>query len=78
MGSNMFSSLFGGGYKTPETPKVSPLPVREDSPEDQTTRDAERKKLRARAGGVRSTLLGARLGNTNTTGNSGGLLGRSF
>lgn len=54
---NTLTSLFGGGYKAPDPVQPTPLPAREESPEEAGTRDTERRKLRARAGGVRSTLL---------------------
>ena len=52
---NALSSLFSGGISQSEP--LTPLPQREESPEEETTRDAERRRLRAKTGGVRSTLL---------------------
>lgn len=62
MGSAI-SSLFGGGYSAPDPVQPLPAPAREESPEEADSRDRERKKLRARAGGVRSTLLAPPQGN---------------
>ncbi len=74
MGSdNFFTSLFGGGsMPEPEPVNYENLPAREreGDPEEKAVRDAERKKNRARAGGVRSTLL------RNPLGGSSGLLGQ--
>lgn len=73
MGS-FVSSLFGGSSY--EAPEVSPMPSTEKmETESKGTRDAERKKRAARAGGIRSTLLGTQLG-VNNNGNSSGILGR--
>lgn len=63
------SSLFGGGYSEPDIPQATSMPTR-DEVEDETSRDAERKKLRARQGGVRSTLL-----SNNSQNNISNLLG---
>jgi len=80
MGSDsIFSSLFGGGYEAPEARQYESLPAREreGDPEEQATRDAERRKNRARAGGVRSTLLNNPLGGSAQAGNPAGLLGNT-
>lgn len=68
------SSLFGGSNY--EAPEVSPMPSTEKmETESAGTRDAERRKRAARAGGIRSTLLGTQLGINNSS-NSTGILGR--
>lgn len=71
MGGNggIFSSLFGGGYEAPEPVKYESAPQQERNgdPEAQATRDAERKRNRARAGGVKSTLLSNPLGGGAST-----------
>lgn len=55
---NPFSALFGGGYEAPTAPSVDPAPLRsEKDPEEKSVRDAERRKLRARANGINGTLL---------------------
>ncbi|MCM1235964.1 MAG: hypothetical protein NC489_38225 [Ruminococcus flavefaciens] len=77
---NFFSNLFGGGAADmPETPvyESSPQREREGDPEEAAARDAERKKNRARAGGVRSTLLTNPLGGSGSAANPSGLLGGS-
>lgn len=58
MGS-FVNGLFGGG--STEMPELSPMPEAAGETESAANRDAERKKLRARAGGVRSTLLATSL-----------------
>ena len=68
--------IFGIGqqsYEVPQAPVVESLPVREDTvdPESKASRDTERRKLRARAGGVSGTLLSSPLAPV-----APGLLGR--
>lgn len=74
----VFSSLFGGG-QMPDAPDYGAMPDRDSKEaEGAAERDAQRKKNRAAAGGVRSTLLSNPLGAAaNNTVNPGGLLGRS-
>lgn len=78
---NMIGGLFGGGGDI-DTPDVDPAPVRQSDgePEAKAARDNERRKQRARAGGVSGTLLtGNKLGSTGASGgNASGLLGRSI
>lgn len=63
------SSLFGGGYEAPEPMQYTPAPSTEKSEaESSATRDAERKKNRARAGGIRATLLSNPLGGNTALG----------
>lgn len=79
MGS-VISSLFGGGMSMPKTPEVTPLPQREQTdPVAKSVRDEERRKLRARNGGVNATLLTSPLGVSGQSGQSSapGLLGRA-
>lgn len=66
----VISSLFGGGnYEAPEPMQYTPAPSTEKSEaESSATRDAERKKNRARAGGIRSTLLSNPLGGNSLLG----------
>lgn len=82
MGSsgNIFSSLFGGGYEAPEPVRYESAPAQERNgdPESAATRDAERKRNRARAGGVRATLLSNPLGGAPSSlggGSSGAAAG---
>lgn len=76
---DLFSSLFGGGAPEYETPRVDPAPTRDTAePEAAAVRDAEQRKNRARAGGVRSTLLSSRLGVNNSGASAPGLLGRNL
>lgn len=77
MGQAITSLFSGGGASIPDAPQYT-APPQSDDVEGETTRDAERKKLRARAGGVKSTLLGANLGSNSTTYNPSGLLGRTI
>lgn len=76
---NVFSSLFGGGMQMPDTPDYGALPDRDSAEtEGAAARDAERKKARAAAGGVKSTLLSNPLGiSGGNAANAGGLLGRT-
>ena len=69
MGSAV-SSLFGlGNVSTPDPVAFEPAPSTERSEaESESTRDAERKKNRARAGGIRSTLLSNPLGGNSLLG----------
>ena len=78
MGS-VISTIFGGGMESPEIPEVKPLPQREQTePVAQAARDEERRKLRARNGGVNATLLTSPLGASGQDAKSGpGLLGRA-
>lgn len=78
MGQSMSALFGGGGADIPDAPKYEAPPQSLDA-EGESTRDAERKKLRARAGGIKSTLLGQQLGPTSRSGsNPMGLLGRSI
>lgn len=75
---NLVSSIFGGGVKTPKIPDVTPMPQHEDAePLLQAVRDGERRKLRARNGGVNATLLTSPLGTGGGSGSVPGLLGRA-
>ena len=78
MGS-VITSIFGGGMKSPEIPEVKPLPQHEQTEAvAQAVRDEERRKLRARNGGVNATLLTSPLGVSGQDAKSGpGLLGRA-
>lgn len=78
MGS-LVSSIFGGGASMPKTPEVSPMPQHEETePVSRAARDEERRKLRARNGGVNATLLTSPLGVSGQSGQSSpGLLGRA-
>ena len=79
MGS-LVTSIFGGGMSTPKTPDPAPMPERPGTdPVAASVRDAERRKLRARNGGLNATLLTSPLGVTGSGSSSGpgGLLGRS-
>lgn len=68
MGS-VVSSLFGGGFDAPEPMQYQPAPSTEKSEaESAAARDAGRKKNRARAGGIRSTLLANPLGGQSLLG----------
>lgn len=62
MGSAISSFFGGGGYSAPDPVKYDPAPAREETPEEAGIRDAERRKNKARAGGIRSTLLSNPLG----------------
>lgn len=78
--ANMLGNLFGGGYEAPEPPKYEPAPLTEDKDvEAEATRNAEMRKNRARAGGVRSTLLSSPLGagGAGAAGAARNLLGSS-
>lgn len=78
MGQALASLFAGGGADIPDAPAYT-APPESDDVEGANTRDAERKKLRARAGGVRSTLLGTSLGSkSGSSGNPMGLLGRTI
>lgn len=82
MGGNngLFSSLFGGGgYEAPESVSYESLPARDSAgdPEERATREAEMRKNRARAGGVRATLLDNPLGGAAGSANPSGRLGTS-
>lgn len=68
------SSIFGmNNYSAPDPVQYVPTPdTRTSEVEEQGVRDAERRRLRARAGGVRATLLNNPL---NPSG-AGGVLGR--
>lgn len=63
------SAIFGGNnYSSPEPVQYAPAPSTAQSEvEEQSTRDAERKRLRARAGGIRSTLLSTALNGQSAT-----------
>lgn len=77
MGS-VVSSLFGGSTPSyePEPAQYIPAPSTESSEaESAATRDAERKKNRARAGGIRSTLLSNPLGSASSLGGNSPLGG---
>ena len=72
----VINGLFGGGGY--EAPEVAPTPSTEKmEAESASTRDAERRKRAARAGGIRSTLLGTQLGMNNSGNSNMGILGRS-
>lgn len=73
MGSAI-TSLFGMNQNMPSM-QYEPVPEREET-EGADTRDAERRKLRARSGGVRSTLLSNPLGQNGMGINPQGLLGK--
>lgn len=62
MGGAISSIFGGGGYSAPDPVKYDPAPSREETPEETGVRDAERRKNRARAGGIKSTLLSNPLG----------------
>lgn len=68
MGS-VISTLFGGGMMpSMDVPQVTAAPNRDEiAPVDDAAREAERRKNRARAGGVRSTLLVNSLGGGQNT-----------
>ena len=57
MGSVM-SGIFGGGYQAPETPEIPSQPAyeAEKEPVAKAARDAERRKIAARAGASRNIL----------------------
>lgn len=63
------ASLFGGGFEAPEPMEYAAAPSGDQSEaEGAAARDAERKKNRARAGGIRSTLLNNPLGGNAALG----------
>lgn len=76
--SGLIGSLFGGGgMPEPEPVKYESLPTAEaGEPEAEAVRDAEARRNRARAQGVRSTLLSNPLGGSGSASNPAGLLGR--
>lgn len=75
MGSGITSLFGGGGYEAPAPVKNDPVPARGAvDPEEKDVRDAERRKLRAKANGVNGTLLktGSTLGAASLLGNTQG------
>ncbi len=78
MGGDFFQSLFGGGASIPDPEPAVPLPARQDGADadERSVREAEQRKNRARAGGVRSTLLSNPLGGQSPLGS--GPAGASF
>lgn len=66
------SSIFGGGYSAPDPVVYEPAPsTAQSEAEEKGVREAERKRARARAGGVRATLLQNPLGSSQTLGSPG-------
>lgn len=73
----VISGLFGGGYQAPEQPEINPQPTyeQEKEPVSQATRDAERRKLAARANAQRN-ILTSPLGTTGAN-NKLGILSKT-
>lgn len=73
----VLSTIFGGNQSSPEAVEYSSPPIREaeTEPVSSAVRDSEKRRLRAKTGGMRSTILTSPLGET---GRGGGILGQTM